>query len=264
MKNYKKYEKLVNEFILISQKGWNQSVCNDTGGVGLTFESLLDKKADSMFFPDYYGTEIKCTTRFSGYPISLFSKSFDGPLLYEMNRILEKYGRDDNVYQGRKLLNVDLKVNEKVLVNNKYFFKLQLDYKQEKMFLFIYDIKGNLLENDVYIDFDSLKVRLQTKLSSLSIVYASKKIIDKKDYFRYYKMSIYELISTEKFIELIEKNKIVISLVGRVSRSGTGAGRQRNNGLIFKIPKDNINELFKEIVTYNLDKMKYANDNILL
>lgn len=46
-----------------------------------------------MFFPDYYGTEIKCTTRFSGYLISLFLKSFDGPLLYEMSRILEKYGR---------------------------------------------------------------------------------------------------------------------------------------------------------------------------
>lgn len=94
---------------------------------------------------------------------------------------------------------------------------------------------------------------LQTKLSSLAIVYASKKIIDKKDYFRYYKMSIYELISTEKFIELIEKNIIDISLVGRVSRSGSEKGRQRNKGLIFKIPKENINKLFKEITTYNLD-----------
>ncbi len=264
MNNSKKYEKLVNEFVLINKKGWNQSVCNDTGGVGLTFESLLEKKADSMFFPDYYGTEIKCTTRFSGYPISLFSKSFDGPLLYEMNRILEKYGRNDNVYHERKLLNVDLKVNEKILVNDKYFFELKLDYKQEKMFLFIYDIKENLLENDVYVDFNSLKIHLQTKLSSLSIVYASKKVINKKDYFRYYKMSIYELISTEKFIDLIEDNKIVISLVGRVSRSGTGEGRQRNKGLVFKIPKNNISELFQEIVTYNLDKMKYSNDNILL
>lgn len=71
------------------------------------------------------------------------------------------------------------------------------------MFLFIYDIKENLLENDVYADFDSLKVHLQAKLFSLSIVYAIKKVIDKKGYFRYYKMSIYELISTEKFIELI-------------------------------------------------------------
>ncbi len=252
MKNTK-YDKLINNFISINKKGWNESVCNDTGGVGLTFEKLLDKKADSMFFPDYYGTEIKCTTRYSRYPISLFTKSFDGPLLYEMNRILEKYGKNDRLYHDKKLLNANLKVNEKVLVNNKYFFELKLDYNQEKMFLFIYDITGTLLENSVYIDFYSIKIHLQTKLSSLAIVYASKKIIDKKDYFRYYKMSIYELISTEKFIELIEKNVIDISLVGRISRSGSEKGRQRNKGLIFKIPKENINKLFKEIITYNLD-----------
>lgn len=252
MKNTK-YDKLINNFISINKKGWNESVCNDTGGVGLTFEKLLDKKADSMFFPDYYGTEIKCTTRYSRYPISLFSKSFDGPLLYEMNRILEKYGKNDRVYYDKKLLNTSLRVNEKVLVNNKYFFELKLDYNQKKMFLFIYDIAGTLLENSVYIDFYSIKTHLQTKLSSLAIVYASKKIIDKKDYFRYYKMSIYELISAENFIELIEKNIIDISLVGRVSRSGSEKGRQRNKGLIFKIPKENINKLFKEIITYNLD-----------
>ena len=259
-----KYEKLITKFEEITRRWWIKSVTEDESSVGLTFENELGKEFDSMYFPDYYGTEIKCTTRFSGYPISLFSKSFDGPLLYEMNRILEKYGRNDNVYHERKLLNVDLKVNEKILVNDKYFFELKLDYKQEKMFLFIYDIKENLLENDVYVDFNSLKIHLQTKLSSLSIVYASKKVINKKDYFRYYKMSIYELISTEKFIDLIEDNKIVISLVGRVSRSGTGEGRQRNKGLVFKIPKNNISELFQEIVTYNLDKMKYSNDNILL
>lgn len=259
----KKYNKLINNFTLINEKGWNKSVCNDTGGVGLTFEKLLDKKADSMFFPDYYGTEIKCTTRFSGYPISLFSKSFDGPLLYEMNRILEKYGKNDKKYYDRKLLNVDLKINEKVLVNNKYFFELKLDHKQEKIFLLVYDKDGNLLENDVYVDFNTLKIHLQVKLSSLAVVYASKKVIAEKDYFRYYKMTIYELSSVEKFIKLLEQNEIIVSLIGRVSRSGSAEGRQRNKGLLFKMPKENINKLFKEVVTYDLDKMKYSCDDIL-
>ena len=44
-----------------------------------------------MFFPDYYGIEIKCTTRFSNYPISLFSLAFDGTYLYQMNLLLQKY-----------------------------------------------------------------------------------------------------------------------------------------------------------------------------
>lgn len=233
----KKYDRLINKFLLIGDKKWHESDCSDTGGVGKTFEKLLEKKADSMFFPDYYGTEIKCTTRFSNYPISLFTKSFDGPLLYEMNRILEKYGKDDYKYIGRKFLNVDLKVNDKILVNNKYFFELKLDYEQEKLRLFVYDINNNLLDNDVYIDFNSLKTYLTTKLTSLAVIYASKKKANEKDYFRYYKMTIYELISANVFINLIEQNKIIISLVGRISRSGTEEGRKRNKGLIFKIPK---------------------------
>lgn len=75
-------------------------------------------------------------------------------------------------------------------------------------------------------------------------------------------MTIYELISANVFINLIEQNKIIISLVGRVSRSGTEQWRQRNKGLIFKIPKENVKYLFNEIVTYNLDKMKYTCDEI--
>lgn len=49
MKNTK-YDKLINNFISINKKGWNESVCNDTGGVGLTFEKLLDKKSRQYVF----------------------------------------------------------------------------------------------------------------------------------------------------------------------------------------------------------------------
>lgn len=84
----KKYSNLINNFNLISQKKWIKSIVNNTSGVGLTFEYLLGKLPDSMFFPDYYGIEIKCTTRFSRYPITLFTKAFDGPSLYEMMLML--------------------------------------------------------------------------------------------------------------------------------------------------------------------------------
>ena len=49
----KKYSNLINNFNLISQKKWIKSIVNNTSGVGLTFESLLGKLPDSMFFPDY-------------------------------------------------------------------------------------------------------------------------------------------------------------------------------------------------------------------
>ena len=64
---------------------------NFTSAVGNTFEKEIKKTPDSTFFPDYYGIEIKCTTRFSNYPISLFSLAFDGTYLYQMNLLLQKY-----------------------------------------------------------------------------------------------------------------------------------------------------------------------------
>lgn len=251
----KKYSNLINNFNLISQKKWIKSIVNNTSGVGLTFENLLGKLPDSMFFPDYYGIEIKCTTRFSRYPITLFTKAFDGPSLYEMNKILEKYGKTDMIYIDRKLLLCDLKFNEKVLVNNKYFFELKLDYEKEKLFLFVYDLYGNLIEKDAFINFDSLRSHLKIKLSSLALIYASKKRIECVDYFRYYKMIIYELKSFDVFLKLLEENIIKVSIACRVSRSGIREGEQRNKNLVFKIPKENINDLFDEIMTFDIDKM---------
>lgn len=70
---------LVSKFKEIHKKGYIKGVNNSTNSVGLTFEKELGKKPDSSYLPDYNGIEIKCTTRFSRFPISLFSKSFDGP-----------------------------------------------------------------------------------------------------------------------------------------------------------------------------------------
>lgn len=94
-------KKLIKKFIEISKKRWIKGVNNTTNSVGLTFESLLNKESDSMYFPDYGSIEIKCSQRFSRYPISLFSLSFDGPRLYEMNRLVQTYGKKDIIYKDK-------------------------------------------------------------------------------------------------------------------------------------------------------------------
>ena len=249
----KNYNNLINEFKNISKRRWIQGINNYTNSAGLTFENLLNKKADSMYFPDYEGIEIKCTQRFSRYPITLFSSAFDGPSLYEMNRILSKYGKNDVIYKDRKLLNAEINTNTKTLVNNKYYFKFEISKDDKKLYLAIYDLNNKLIEKDAYISFETLKQRLDLKLSTLALVYASKRLIDNIPYFRYYKIEIYNLISFENFIKLIENDTIKINIIGRVSRSGNEAGRQRNKNLVFKIKKEDINKLFKITKYYNSD-----------
>lgn len=67
-------------------------------------------------------------------------------------------------------------------------------------------------------------------------------------------MIIYELKSFETFLKLLNKNIIKVEIVGRVSRSGSEKGRQRNKNLVFKLPKENITYLFNEILILDLNK----------
>ena len=146
------YKLLLNEFKLISNKKWIKGINNYTNSAGLTFETLLNKKSDSMYFPDYNGIEIKCTQRFSGYPISLFSLSFDGPLLYQMNEILNKYGKQDYIYKNKKTLTATLSFNKKTLINNQYYFKLEFDDIGKNIYLAVYDFEQRLIEKDAYVN----------------------------------------------------------------------------------------------------------------
>lgn len=143
---------LLKRFVEISKNWWTKGVNKFNNSFGLTFESLIDKNPDSMFFPDYYGIEIKCCQRFSGYPISFFSSAFDCSDFYEVNRIVTTYGKNDSKYVERYQLQITLYVNKYVEFNN-YNFKLRIDRKLEKLFLEVYDVNYNLIESKVYIDF---------------------------------------------------------------------------------------------------------------
>lgn len=249
------YEDLLEKFKVISNIGWIKGINNNTNSVGLTFENLINKKADSLFFPDYKGMEIKCTTRFSRFPISLFSLAFDGPSLYEINKILQKYGNNDSLYENKKSLLGNLKLNKNIVINDKYFFKLVINYKEERIYLNIYDIYYNLIESESYITFDSIRKHLLIKLSNLALVVASKKVDNDNSYFRYYKITIYKLKGFKEFLTSLEHNDITVNLVCRVSRSGEDKGRQKNKNLVFQIKKDAVSSLFEEIECYDMDKL---------
>lgn len=95
---------LINEFKKIARKRWIKCSSNQYNNIGLVFESELKKQPDSMFFPDYYGIELKCTSRYSRYPLYLFTLAFDGPTFPEINRIVEKYGDYDKDFKDKKVL----------------------------------------------------------------------------------------------------------------------------------------------------------------
>ena len=132
-------------------------------------------------------------------------------------------------------------------------FRIKIDNQLKRLILCVYDLNSNLIEEQTYIDYDTIKTRLELKLSNLAIVYASKRVIDNHKCFRYYQITIYKLKSFETFIKLLEQDIIKTSIVGRVARSGIEEGRQRNKNIIFSIPKEQIDLLFDTEFDYNCD-----------
>ena len=247
------FNMLLDKFKEFAGSNWIKGINNNATSVGLTLESLLGKQPDSEYFPDYNGIEIKCSQRYSGFPLTLFTSALDGSDFYEMNRLLQTYGKNDEKYDDRKILFANLKSKSKYLFNN-YYFSLDVSKDEQKIYILIYDSNNNLIDRKSYIDFATIKNKLETKLSKLALIWASNKKIDNWPYFRYYKIDFYILRNFDKFIDLIDKNIIKISLIGRISRSGTEEGRQKNKGLSFQINKNDIEQLFEHIKEFNCDE----------
>ena len=244
----KEFETIIEEFKKINMKGYIKGINNNLyNSAGLTLENQLGKNPDSMFLPDYYGIEVKCTQRFSRYNISLFSLAFDGPDLFESNYLLETYGIRDEMYQEHKKLIVNLKLNRKVFVYDKYYFELKIDYDSKKIFIRIYDNELNFLEDRAFIYFDSLEQRLRVKLRYLALFYASKTVSNDNFYFRYYKLECYKYKGIEAFIKCIEEKDISVALILRFAKSGKDFGKNKNKSMQFSIRKKSLEELFDQI-----------------
>lgn len=242
-------QKLIEQFHVISKKNWIPSVSKSFGSIGLTFEKELGKQPDSMYFPDYYGIEIKCTSIFSKYPLYLFTVAFDGPTFPEINRIIEAYGYSDKDFPECKVLATKLNCKTKHIINKQYKFQLDIDEKEEKVYLCVYNLQNELIERKSFIYFNSIRNHLMVKLNYLALIYAKIKKENGVQYFKYCQMIIYQLSNFKNFINLLGHDVIDVSLVARISKSGPDIKRYRNKNLVFEIKKNKIEKLFHKIYT---------------
>lgn len=250
----KNFNDLIKNFKVIAKKKWIKSPYKGHGTIGLTFEKELGKKIDTNYLPDYNGIEIKCTTRFSRFPISLFSIAFDGPTNKEIIRINEKYGNFDKDFPEKKTLIRKIRCKKLSLLKNNYYLSLEMD--DDKLFLCVYDKNKDLIEKKSYVYIDTIKKHLNTKLQQLAIIKASKKKIDNIEHFRYYLITLYLLKDFDTFLNLLQEGEIEVTIISRINKTGKTAGKYYNKNLVFQIKKANIEKLFDKIYTYDYDKME--------
>ena len=244
-------EDLVKKFHEVASKGYIKGVGRSWGNIGLTFEDAIGKLPDCKFEPDYEDIEIKCSSRFSRYPMYLFTVAFDSNE-NEVIRLAEKYGYYDKDFPDKKVL--FRKIMNYIIENNEYNFMFDVDRNEEKIYLCVFDQNGELLERKAYINFYSLKKHLYTKLKKIAYIKASVKKSEDEKMFRYYSIFLYTLKSFDTFLELIERNILDIQIISRISKSGEDIGRYRNKNVEFSIKKEKIPLLFDCYYQYDYDK----------
>lgn len=238
---------LKNEFLKIKNMGYIESLRKGYTGIGKTFEELLGKKEDSLEQPDYHGIEIKTKRAYSKSYTTLFNATPKGKTELEIKRISNTYGYPDRILKNKKVLVTSIVANFPTLVANRYLFKLEVDYKNQRIWLRITNRNNNLLEKDIYWDFDILKEKLERKLTWLAVIKAWTKAIAKKEYYKYYDIQFFHLKDFKVFLHLLELGIVRITFKIGVYREGDKMGEIHDRGTGFEIQEQNMQKLFDKI-----------------
>lgn len=238
---------LKKEFERIRDMGYVRSTRKGTTGIGKTFEDLLGKDEDSNDAPDYLGIEIKTRRSYSKSYITLFNCAPKGKTNFEVKRLRDKYGYPDRIFKQFKVLSAIAYGNHLEMVANRYLFKLEVDYNDEKIYLVITDKFFNDYERTTYWTFDLLKGKLEKKLKKLAVIEAWPNKIKGVDYYKYYAINFYNFTNFERFIKLVEKGVIRVCFKAGIYRDKEHLGEIQDRGTGFQIQETDLERLYNKI-----------------
>lgn len=240
-------EKLKKEFERIRKEGYVPFNGKGSRAVGTLFERLIGKEDDELPIPDYEGIEIK-TKYVDGEhrEVGLFCCVPDG-YIDSLKDLINTYGYPDHIDPTLKAFNCIFNAKDIRRVGN-YFFKINVDKKNKKVILEIYNRQGVIIDNTVSWTFDILKEYIERKLQYLAFIEADRYWNGSQVYFWYNKITFYKLTSFERFIELFEKGHIVVKILLQTVRDGNKKGKIHNSGPSFAIDDfEHLNLLFDKI-----------------
>ena len=187
----KSINKLKKEFNKIKNKSFNKSLRIGSTGIGYTFETLIDKKEDQAYIPDFEGIEIKTKLGYTKSPLTLFSLV---PKRYNetaINFILYRFGYPNKNNKKYKAFRGDCYSNYNNIICNRYIFKLKVNREEGKLRLIILNKKLEVLDNTIYWELEILKQRLYTKLNYLALIKGYPYKIGGQTYYKYTNLNIY-------------------------------------------------------------------------
>lgn len=238
-------KEFIEKFNQIKRQQFTESLRKGYTGIGYTYETIIGKKEDNKYYPDYKGIEIKTKLGYSKSNITLFTlvpQSTNGiKYIYDHYSYPNKENKNFNSFRG------DCFCQKNNFIGNKLIFKIKINYIEKILELNVIDRNLNVIDNSIYWTFDELKNRLYSKLNTLSLIkgYPYKK--GGKIYYKYTSNKLYRLKGFNNFLQLIAEDKIYITFNIGVFTNGSRYGQIHDRGTAFKICNKNIGELFTQI-----------------
>lgn len=215
-----------------------------SGECGMLLEKLLGIEANSFSVADIDGIELKVHSINSLHPITLFSCTFDGPNLFEIRRIVERYGMNVNGCNSCKILYVRVSAIKFFNWGRYLKFKLYLDDKTQKLFLIVAHSNGKIIEKKSYWEYSTLFSILERKLKQVCFVSIKTSYVGGVKFVEFIDYSFFKLKSFDHFIFGLKTGKIIINIKYGAYKYGERKGMPYDHGISFQINKEDINILF--------------------
>lgn len=235
---------LKKEFMKISKKGYIKGIYNNFSSIGITFENELHLTKNEFSVPDYKGIEIKTRRAYSKSAITLFNAVPDGEDLFEVERLKNIYGYPCKKDRRYKVLYIEAYGNKLNFSGVKFQYKIEVNKKDKKVYLCIYNRYDELIERKVYWSFDYLEERIMTKLKYLAVVNAWPNMINNWNYFKYYKIDFFKIKNFDKFLDLLGDGTIKIVIKVGIYLDEKRYGKTYDHGCGFAISDNDICKLY--------------------
>lgn len=212
----------------IKESGYIRTIRSGNTGVGHTLEQALGLHENNIATPDLGRVELKAQRKTATNRITLITKS--PKWVVSAKETITKYGyRNGN---GRMALKVTF--SAKRMVSG---LKLRFHPEDDNV-----ELVNKKEEAIVYWKLSELSNIFNSKLPKLIIVKASSRVNGEREEFLYDEAYLLSGFNKKKFVELLEKEKIVIEFRMHIHNENNAV---RDHGTGFRIAENYLDSLFK-------------------
>ena len=196
---------------------------------------------------DFDDIEIKVQSKYSKYPITLFSLTLDGPEPMALQSFVSRYGAYDDQYTNSKVLYITLNAQNYTFWGRTLKMRLFFDKRKQRLYIHVVHSNGKTIELKTYWELSSLYAALVRKVDKLCIIINETKYLNSLKYIKYIDINFFILKSFDDFINSLCDGTVSVKIKYGVYKKGPLAGSPYNHGIAFQVTYSNLEKIFNKI-----------------